>query len=262
MVKTEEEIEQIRIACRISKFILKKLGEIVKVGISTKEIEMECEKLMQEKGVTSAFKNYNGYPSLLCISVNEEIVHGIPSTKKILKEGDIVSIDIGVVYNGYIGDTAETFPVGKIAEKHLKLLEVTKLALYKGIEKAISGNRVGDISNTIQEIAESNGFSVVKEFAGHGVGKNLHESPEIPNFGKYGNGEILKENMVIAIEPMINEGSPDIEILSDGWTAITKDRKYSAHFEETVLIKKDKSEILTISSGCTASNFVKTVHSS
>ncbi len=245
MVKTVEEIKKIQIACKKSKYILMELGKMIKPGISTKQLEIEAERLMKEEKVTSAFKGYRNYPASICVSVNEEVVHGIPSESKILKEGDIVSIDIGIIYNGYYGDCAYTFGVGKIEKKYEKLLEITKTALLKGIEKAVAGNRVGDISSAIQKYVEMNGFSVVREFAGHGVGKSLHEYPEIPNFGIPGRGELLQENMTIAIEPMVNEGVPWIKILSDGWTAVTEDGKRSAHFEETVWIKKGKAVILT-----------------
>ncbi|RKY30325.1 MAG: type I methionyl aminopeptidase [Candidatus Omnitrophota bacterium] len=245
MVKSIEEIKKIEIACRKSKYILMELGKMIRPNISTKMLEIEAEKLMKKENVISAFKGYRNYPASICISVNEEVVHGIPSESKILKEGDIVSIDVGVIYEGYYGDCAYTFKVGKVEEKYEKLLEVTKTALLKGIEKAIAGNRVGDISSTIQRFVESNGFSVVREFAGHGVGRSLHEYPEIPNFGEPGKGEILKENMTIAIEPMVNEGSPWIKILSDGWTVVTEDNKRSAHFEDTVWVRKGKPVILT-----------------
>lgn len=245
MVKMSEEIEKIRIASKICKWILENLGNLISPGISTGEIEKEGEILMRQKKVISAFKGYRGYPGLICASINEEVVHGIPSEKRILKDGDIVSLDIGIIADGYFADCAGTFPVGKVDEKYLELINVTKSALTEGIKKAISGNKTGDISSAIQQFVQKRGFSVVREFAGHGVGRELHEFPEVPNFGFPGKGEILKENMTIAIEPMVNEGIPDIRIRNNGWTVITKDGKRSAHFEDTVLVKRGKSEILT-----------------
>jgi len=246
MVKISEEIKKIRIVSKICKWILENLGNLISPGISTGEIEKEGEILMRQKEVISAFKGYRGYPGLICVSINEEVVHGIPSEKRILKDGDIVSLDVGIKADGYFSDCASTFPVGKVDEKYLELMNVTKSALTEGIKKAISGNKTGDISSAIQQFVEKRGFSVVREFAGHGVGRELHEFPEVPNFGFQGKGEVLKENMTIAIEPMVNEGVPDIRIRNNGWTVITKDGKRSAHFEDTVLVKRGKSEILTV----------------
>ncbi len=244
-MKTSQEIERIKVSCKICKSILVELGEMVRCGITTYEIEKKGEELIKENGVESAFKHYNGYPANLCISVNEEVVHGIPSREKILKEGDIVSLDMGVVYKGFYSDCADTFPVGRVKEIHSKIIDVARASFAAGILKALPDMRVGDIGVAIENVVKANNFSVVREFVGHGIGKSLHESPEIPNFGEPGKGEILKENMVLAIEPMITEGKADIMILKDGWTVVTKDGGYAAHYENCVLIGKNGPEILT-----------------
>lgn len=246
MVKTHREIEGIRVACRICKAILIELGEMVRAGITTHDIEQRGEELIRENRVVSAFRNYNGYPAGLCVSVNEEVVHGIPSREKVLKEGDIVSLDIGVIYDGYYADCADTFPVGRLKEVHSKIIEVARESFAAGISKALPDMKIGDIGAAIEKFVTGNHFSVVKEFAGHGIGKELHEYPEIPNFGQPGRGETIKENMILAVEPMINEGKSAVRILEDGWTVVTKDGGYSAHYENCVLIGKDGPEILTI----------------
>ncbi|MBN1444755.1 MAG: type I methionyl aminopeptidase [Candidatus Omnitrophica bacterium] len=246
MVKTTCEIAKIKTACGICKKILVELGCMVEAGIATYDIEEKGEELIRKNGVVSAFRNYNGYPAGLCVSVNEEVVHGIPSKGKMLKEGDIVSIDIGVVYRGYCGDCADTFPVGKIQEIHKKLIEAARGSFYAGISAALPDLKVGDIGAAIENFVKSNNFSVVKEFAGHGIGKNLHEYPEVPNFGRSGTGEVLKEGMVLAIEPMINQHKAAVRILDDGWTVVTKDGGYAAHYENCVLIMKRGPEILTV----------------
>ncbi len=243
MVKTESEIRKIRTACLKCKEILEELGLIIKAGITTYEIEEESEKLFKKAGVKPAFKNYNGYPASICTSVNEEVVHGIPSKDKILKEGDIVSIDIGVIYEGYYSDYASTFPVGTVLPFHLKLIEVAQKAFEKGLTKVYPGMKTEDIGSVIQKFVEGNGFSVVREFVGHGVGKNLHELPEVPNFGSPGKGAVLRKNEVIAIEPMVNAGSFEVKISEDGWKAVTIDGCYSAHYEECVLITENGPEL-------------------
>ena len=245
VIKSNVELEKMKIACRKCKCILEELKEIIKPGITTYEIEKESERLMEKNGVISAFKNYKGYPANICISVNEEVVHGIPRKDKILKEGDIVSLDVGVIYEGFYGDCADTVGVGKIDKKYEILINTAREAFKIAFEKALPGMKTGDIGFIIEKYVEKNGFSVVKQFAGHGIGRNLHEPPEVPNFGIPGEGEVLKENMVIAIEPMINEGISDVEICEDGWTVITRDRKYSAHYENCILVKKNGNEILT-----------------
>jgi len=245
MVKTAEEIMQIRIACRICREILLELGRRIGEGLTTGELEEQAACLMKERGVRSAFKGYRGYPGILCISINEEVVHGIPSPRRKICSGDLVSVDIGVVYKGYYGDCADTFLVGEVSPARKLLVAAAHQALEAGIGKAVPGNRVGDISRAIQETVEKFGFSVVRDFSGHGIGRSLHEPPEVPNFGVAGHGHLLEENMVLAIEPMVNEGSWAVQILSDGWTAVTADRSCSAHVEDTVLVRNDRAEILT-----------------
>jgi methionyl aminopeptidase len=245
VLKNKWEIEILRKANIIVMEILLSFKERVRPGISTFEFEELALELCEKKGVKPAFKGYRGYPYAVCVSVNEVIVHGMPKKEKILKEGDIVSFDFGVVYEGYVGDAALTVGVGEISDKAKKLLKVTEEALYKGIEKAHFGNRIGDISYAIQKHVESNGFNVIREFVGHGVGRQLHEPPEVPNFGKPGKGPKIEIGMVLAIEPMVSAGSPEVEILEDGWTAVTKDRSLAAHFEHSVAITPQGPEILS-----------------
>jgi methionyl aminopeptidase len=245
ILKNKWEIEILRKANTIVMEILLSFKERVRPGVSTFEFEELALELCEKKGVKPAFKGYRGYPYAVCVSVNEVIVHGMPKKEKILKEGDIVSFDFGVIYEGYVGDAALTVGVGEISEKAKKLLKVTEEALYKGIEKAHFGNRIGDISYAIQKHVESNGFNVIREFVGHGVGRQLHEPPEVPNFGKPGKGPKIEIGMVLAIEPMVSAGSPEVEILEDGWTAVTKDRSLAAHFEHSVAITPQGPEILS-----------------
>ncbi|HOL21679.1 MAG TPA: type I methionyl aminopeptidase [bacterium] len=245
MVKTQKEIDKIRTACRICKSILIELGKMVKEGITTYDIEKKAEELFKKNRVYPAFKNYRGYPAVVCVSVNEEVVHGIPSKEKVLKEGDIVSIDIGVIYDGYYGDCADTFPVGKVQDVHKKMIDVARRSFKECLCVAIPGKKTGDIGAAIENFVKQNKFSVVREFAGHGVGKELHEYPEVPNFGQPGTGELLRENMVIAVEPMITEYDSPVKILEDGWTVVTKDGGFSAHYENCILIKNEGPEILT-----------------
>jgi methionyl aminopeptidase len=244
-LKSPWEIEKMRRSNAIVAEVLARLREAIKPGITTLELDRLAEHLCRRKGAKPAFKGYRGYPFSLCVSVNEEVVHGFPSKKRVLKEGDIVSLDFGVLYDGYYGDAAITVPVGEISERAKRLLRVTEEALYKGIEQAVIGKRLGDISSAIQRYVEAHGYSVVRQFVGHGIGRALHEDPQVPNFGKPGRGVKLKEGMVLAIEPMVNEGTYEVEILADGWTAVTKDRKLSAHFEHTVAITKNGPEILS-----------------
>jgi methionyl aminopeptidase len=247
LIKTEEEIEKIRAASRIVAQVLEAVSRCIEPGISTWELNELAEKeLTRFPGALPAFKGYRGYPASLCTSVNEAVVHGIPSRSVVLEEGDIISFDFGVLIGGYYGDSAVTRPVGKVAKKAKKLMKVTRQALFKGIEQMVPGNRKGDISHAIQAHVESYGYSVVREFVGHGIGKSLHEEPQVPNFGPPGQGERLKAGMVMAIEPMINMGSWEVECLADGWTAVTKDRSLSAHFEHTVAITEDGPDILTL----------------
>jgi len=243
-LKTKQDLEIMRQGGKILAKIIEALKSKVKEGLTTLEIDELASNLMKEYNVVSAFKNYKGFPGHICISVNEEVVHGIPSSR-VLKDKDIVSIDIGIIYQGFYLDSAFTIGIGKISPEVKKLLEVTKNALYEGIKKAKKGNHLSDISYAIQSYVEAGGFSVVRDFVGHGIGKSLHEEPPIPNFGKPKQGPLLKEGMVLAIEPMVNMGSWEVEISSNGWTALTKDRLPSAHFEHTVAVDNEP-QILTL----------------
>ena len=245
ILKTREEMEKIRTASRYALEILVGLKEYVGQGVRTAELEACCEEKVRKIGnVEAAFKGYNGYPYCLCVSVNDEVVHGMPS-ERMLKAGDIVSLDMGIKYDGFYGDVAVTYPVGVIGEGAKRLLETTEAALHKAIDEACVGNRLHDISWAVQSFVEANGFSVVREFVGHGIGRNLHEEPQVPNFGTKGTGVRLKEGMVLAIEPMINEGGSDIMIRENGWTAATRDGRLSAHFEHTVAVTDKGAEILS-----------------
>jgi methionyl aminopeptidase len=245
ILKTREEIEKIRTASRYALQILIGLKEYVGEGVKTAELEARCEEQVRKiENIEAAFKGYNGYPYCLCVSVNDEVVHGMPS-ERVLRTGDIVSLDMGVKYDGFYGDVAITYPVGVIGENAQRLLDVTRTALYNAIDQARVGNRLHDISHAVQSFVEANGFSVVREFVGHGIGRNLHEEPQVPNFGTEGTGVRLKEGMVLAIEPMINEGGSDIMIRENGWTAATRDGKLSAHYEHTIAITDKGAEILS-----------------
>ena len=243
-LKNKEEIEEIRKACRIVAETLRILKEASRPGITTKELDTAAEAHIRERGGYPAFLGYRGYPAALCASVNDGIIHGIPDERK-LREGDIVSFDIGVKLNGFHGDAALTVAVGSIDAGTERLLRVTEEALFKGLEQAKLGNRLLDISHAIQSHAEANSFSVVRQFVGHGIGRDLHEEPQIPNFGKVHRGPRLVEGMVLCIEPMVNQGTSDVKILEDGWTALTADGKLSAHFEHCVAITKSGPDILT-----------------
>ena len=244
--KSAAEIEKMRQSGRIVRQVLEHVREMVAPGVTTMDLERAAEHKIKELGAKPAFKGYYDYPCVLCTSLNEEIVHGIPSEKRVLKAGDIVSIDCGVVLEGYFGDAAITVPVnGSLTAELSKLLEVTEASLYRGIEQARSGNTVGDVGAAVQEYVEANGFSVVREFVGHGIGTRLHEEPQVPNFGIPGHGPKLREGMVIAIEPMVNVGKPATRVLEDKWTAVTVDGSYSAHFEHCVAVTKNGPEILT-----------------
>jgi methionyl aminopeptidase len=251
LIKSKEEIELIKQSCKLVSKTLAFLSQNLQPGISTLKLDSLAEEFIRDHNAIPAFKNYkpdsdhNPYPYTLCTSLNDEVVHGMPSAKTILKEGDILSIDCGVWFNGYYGDSAYTYAVGQVSPEKMKLLQVTYDALYKGIHYAKEGNRVGDISYAIQTHVESNGFSVVKEMGGHGIGKSLHEPPQVPNFGIKGKGLTLKEGMVLAIEPIVNYGLASIYRKNDGWTIVTKDKSISAHYEHTVLVKKHEAEILT-----------------
>ena len=245
IIKSEREIKLIREACRLTALALDYVESLIKPGITTGELDRLTEEFIRKNNGLPAFKGYHGYPASICASVNDVVIHGIPGNL-MLKEGDIIGVDLGVIYRGYYGDSARTFPVGEVSENAKRLMEITKRALMEGIKKAVPGNRVGDISNAVQTVAESAGYSVVREFVGHGVGKKLHEEPAIPNFGRPGIGPELKPNMTIAIEPMINEGDWHVKVLEDGWTVVTVDGSLSAHFEHTILITEEGNEILTL----------------
>ncbi|MGD0920593.1 MAG: type I methionyl aminopeptidase [Terriglobia bacterium] len=242
--KSATEIEKLRCSGRLVRGLLEEIRERIRPGVSTLELERYAERRLGEVGAKSAFKGYRGYPCCLCASVNEQIVHGIPSERR-LKEGDILSLDLGLILDGYYGDAAVTVPVGQISEPLQKLLRVTEEALDLAIDKARLGNRLGDISATVQTHAEKNHYSVVREFVGHGIGRDLHEEPQIPNFGLPGHGPVLKAGMVLAIEPMVNSGQPDVRVLDDHWTAVTADGGCSAHFEHMVAVTRNGPDVLT-----------------
>lgn len=242
--KSREEIATMDRCNRLVAEILARLASKVRPGVTTRDLDAEAERLCAEKGVRPAFKGYRGYPAVLCASVNEEVVHGIPSPKKVLKEGDVVGLDFGVVLDGYYGDAAVTVPVGRISPEVQNLLRVTREALYRGIETARPGRRLSDVSAAIQGHVEASGYSIVREFVGHGIGTALHEDPQIPNYGTPGNGPMLKEGMVLAIEPMVNMGQPEVRIHPDGWTASTVDGSISAHFERSVAVTADGPLVL------------------
>ncbi|MDH6307322.1 methionyl aminopeptidase [Dysgonomonas sp. PFB1-18] len=243
-LKTDEEIELMREANRLVGMTQGELAKLIKPGITTLYLDKIAEEFIRDHGAVPSFLGYNGFPYSLCISVNENVVHGFPS-EYVLQDGDIISVDCGTEKNGFCGDSAYTFCVGEVAEDVKKLLRTTKEALYLGIEKAVEGNRVGDIGDAVQTYCEKRGYSVVRELVGHGIGRKMHEAPEVPNYGRRGVGPMLKKGMCIAIEPMINMGSKNVVFESDGWTVRTKDRKPSAHFEHTVAIRQGKADILS-----------------
>ena len=246
IIKSPQEIEAMRRAGAIVGQFFEEIAEHVRPGIATLHLEEFAEEYVAKHGVRGAFKGYFGYPANLCTSINEEVVHGIPSGTRVLREGDILSIDFGVILDGYFGDAAKTYAVGRISSDARKLLTTTERALGKAIEVSLPGNRLGDISCAVQEEAEDAGFSVVRDFVGHGIGKTLHEEPQVPNFGSPGTGPKLMPGMVLAIEPMVNEGGYPVEVLPDGWTVVTRDRKRSAHFEHMVAITADGNKILSL----------------
>ncbi len=245
IIKSSREIEQLKKSNAIVAEVFEKLKGMISPGVTTKELDEVAEEYILLKGARPAFKGYRGFPATLCISINEEVVHGIPSQRR-LKEGDIVSLDVGVNFVGYFGDAAITLPVGEIDPEAQRLLDVTEKALTIGIEKAKIGNRLFDISYAIQRWVESHGFSVVRDFVGHGIGRDLHEEPQVPNFGAPHQGPRLEKGMVFALEPMVNEGTHEVRVLSDGWTVVTADGKRSAHFEHSIAITDDGAEILSV----------------
>jgi len=244
ILKSERDIEAMRISGALAAEILNLVGTWIRPGVTTREIDQYAAQLIKERGAKSAFLGYRKYPGHLCISVNDQVVHGLPNDRRV-QFGDIISLDVGVIYRGYIGDTAKTVAVGGCNVLAQKLMDVTERALYEGIAQAIPGNRVVDISRAIQSYVESNGFSIVREFVGHGVGRSMHEEPQVPNFVEGKSSPKLRPGMTIAIEPMVNAGKATVEILNDGWTVVTKDGLPSAHFEHTVLITENEPEILT-----------------
>jgi methionyl aminopeptidase len=244
-VKTEEEIELMRSSSRIVAQTLRLMSELVKPGITTKELDAAAERYIVSKRGVPSFKGYRGFPASICASVNSEVVHGIPGDRR-LEEGDIISVDVGVLKDGYHGDGAATFGVGKISQAAAKLLKATRSALMAGIEKAVAGNRIADISRAIQSTVESKGYSVVTDLVGHGIGREMHEEPQVPNFVVPGSSPVLESGMTIAVEPMVNIGGSEVKVKGDGWTVVTKDGSLSAHFEHTIALRADGAEILTV----------------
>ena len=242
--KSRAEIERMRDAGRILAEVLRNLESIIEIGITTKELDQFAERKICEAGGIPTFKGYRGYPASICASINEEVVHGIPGPRK-LRSGDIISIDCGVTYRGFVSDAAITVPVGAVRNEVVELIKATRESLYSAIEKCKIGYRLGDIGNAVQTYVESRGFSVVRSYCGHGIGRSMHEDPQIPNYGEAGKGEKLKEGWVLAIEPMINLGAHDVKVLEDGWTVITLDGRPSAHFEHTIAITAEGPQILT-----------------
>ncbi|HYO72367.1 MAG TPA: type I methionyl aminopeptidase [Archangium sp.] len=244
-IKSREDIALMREAGRIVSEILDELEKAVAPGVTTWDLDALSEKLIYQKGARPAFKGYHGFPACLCASVNDEVVHGIPSKRRKLREGDLMKLDFGVVYRGFFGDSARTVPVGKVSSEAQALVNTTREALHKGIQAMVPGNRLGDIGHAVQRHVEARGFSVVRRFSGHGIGRRLHEDPDVPNYGQPGSGMKLRPGMVLALEPMVNQGTDEVLVLEDQWTAVTRDSKLSAHFEHTVLITEGGPEVLT-----------------
>lgn len=246
VLKTGRELSVMREACRISAGALQLIGKAIEPGVSTAELDRLAEEYIRSQGAVPNFKNYHGYPATACISINNEVIHGIPTAKRKIKAGDIVSVDLGALFEGYHGDNAATFACGDISPEAQRLIDTTRESLYEGIKMARAGGRIGDISFAIQSYVEARGYSVVRDFVGHGVGTSLHEAPEVPNFGTAGRGVRLMPGMTIAIEPMVNMGKYDVKVMPDGWTVLTKDGSLSAHFEHTVAITSEGPQIMTI----------------
>ena len=246
IIKSDQEVDLMRESGKVTGFILKELENFIKPGISTADINRFVEDTIRKNGMIPTFKGYCGFPASACVSINEEVVHGIPDKKRILKEGDIVSVDVGSTYKGYVSDAARTYPVGKVSDIAQKLMDATRDSFFAGLEFCKVGYRLSDISHAIQVKAESEGFSVIRDFVGHGVGQEMHEEPQIPNYGKAGRGPRLAKGMVFAIEPMICEGGYDVRTLSNDWTVVTRDGKLSAHYENTVVITDGEPELLTL----------------
>ena len=246
IIKAEEEIDLMRTSGKVTAYILKELENFIKPGMSTADIDRFVEETIVGNGMIPTFKGYGGFPASACVSVNEEVVHGSPSRKRIIREGDIVSVDVGATYKGYVSDAARTYAVGSISEEAQRLIDVTRDSFFEGLKYCKVGYRLSDISHAIQKRAEGAGFSVIRDFVGHGVGQNMHEEPQIPNYGRPGRGPRLTPGMVFAIEPMICEGDYDVETLSNNWTVVTLDGKLAAHYENTVVITDGEPELLTL----------------
>ncbi len=246
IIKSKNEIELMRESGKVTGYILKSLEDIIKPGISTLEIDRYVSKIIKENNMTPTFLGYQGFPASICASINEEVVHGIPTKKRILREGDIISIDVGCTYKGYVTDAARTYPVGKVGDEAQQIMDTARESFFAGLEFCKKGYRLTDISSAIQERVEADGFGVIRDLVGHGVGRQMHEEPQIPNYGRPGRGPRLAEGMVFAIEPMITEGTYEIEVLQDNWTIVTADRKLAAHYENTVVITDGEPELLTL----------------
>ena len=246
IIKSDAEIEIMKIPARVTATILKELEDVIRPGISTQEIDDYIDRRIAEEGMVSGFKGYGGFPGCACISVNEMVIHGIPSPDVILKEGDIVSVDAGAIYKGWNSDMARTYPVGQISEEAERLIRVTKESFFEGLKHCRAGRYLSDISHAIQTHVEAAGFGVVRDYVGHGVGRELHESPSIPNYGRPGRGPKLRKGMVLAIEPMVGTGTYELDVLDDGWGVVTRDRKYAAHYENTVVITDGDPEVITL----------------
>lgn len=245
-IKSKTEVEKMRLAGKITGDTLREIEKHIKPGISTLELDKIAYKYITSRGATPSFLHYNGFPGSICASLNDQVVHGIPNKKVLLSEGDIISIDVGAYINGYHGDAARTFAVGRISPEAQRLIEVTKQSFFEGIKYAVHGAKLGDISAAVQEYAESFGYSVVRDLVGHGIGRDMHEDPAVPNYGHRGRGVKLAAGMTLAIEPMINAGEYDVSVLDDDWTVVTEDGSLSAHYENTVLITRGECEILTL----------------
>jgi methionyl aminopeptidase len=243
--RSTAELQRMREAGRLVGEVLTELAALVAPGVTTADLDEVAEKRIRRAGATPAFKGYHGYPATICASVNEEVIHGIPSGRRVLSEGDVISIDVGASLDGYYGDSAITLAVGQVSKEAATLLRVTEESLYKAIERVKVGGRVSDLGHAVQQHVEAYGFSVVREFVGHGIGQRMHEDPQVPNYGEAGRGPRLTEGMVLAIEPMVNVGTPAVKVLADGWTAVTRDSSLSAHFEHTVAVTADGPWILT-----------------
>ncbi len=245
VLKTAKELETMKEACRISAGALRVAKEVLEVGVSTAYVDDKVREYILSQGATPTCLNYEGFPKSTCISINEQVIHGIPSKNTIVKQGDIVSVDLCASYGGFVGDNAATFGVGRVSDEAQRLMDVTKQSLMEALKVAYAGNRIGDISNAVQSYVEKNGFSVVRDFVGHGIGRDMHEEPEVPNYGRPGHGARLVPGMTIAVEPMVNAGGYGVRILDDDWTVVTKDRSLSAHFEYTIAITDGEPVILT-----------------